>query len=60
MPNSSRTPKENINEIERLLFDINTTASKHPARGKDIKIIDLVKQIQTEPLYYLQKQIENG
>lgn len=57
MPNSSLTPQENINEINRLLGLIAGRAAKHPARGKDIAILDLVKQIQTESLYNLQKKI---
>ena len=58
MPNSSLTPKQQINEINRLLFLISAEASKKPIRGRDIKIMDAVKQIQTEPLFHLQKHIE--
>lgn len=58
MPNATLTPKENINEINRILFNIVTVASKPPARGKDIKIIELAKEAQAEPIYHLQKFIE--
>jgi hypothetical protein len=58
MPNGSLTPKENINEINRILFDIVTIASRHPARGKDIAIIEQAKEIQAGPLFELTKYIE--
>ena len=58
MPNSTQTPQQAINDINRLLCLISGEANKRPVRGRDMAILQHVKEIQTEPLFVLSKYIE--
>jgi hypothetical protein len=59
MPNSSLTPKENIEEITGFLFEIITLLSKEPQRFRDKNAQKIIDKILTGPLHYLRKYFES-
>ena len=52
------TIQEHINDMNRLLHCIHTAAIKHPVRGRDIEVLERVKEIQAGPLFEIQKYVE--